>query len=143
MKITKRFLAACAALIVLVACISGSVVQASATAPAAPGKPTATTKIRGVNFHSGFLFSYYECFDKTITFKWDKVSGADGYEVSYKVNSCSPVIVSVKTTKYELGVRTPFQLPIGGKVKVMVRAYSIENGVKVYSAWSKARTVYY
>ena len=74
----------------------------------------------------------------TITLKWSKVTGADGYRV-YKYNS--------KTKKYEYYKSTTStslkisKLKEGTAYKYKVRAYKKTASGTVYSAWSSVKSI--
>ncbi len=75
-----------------------------------------------------------------MTAKWDKVSGASGYELQYvktkKFAADSDTVTLKKTTK------TISRLTAGKTYRVRVRAYkTLKSGETVYSAWSDVGTV--
>ena len=73
---------------------------------------------------------------KALKLKWKKVSGASGYQVSYKLG---------KKTQYKTvkgGKKASFKikkLTSGKKYTVKVRAWKKVNGKKYYGKWSKAK----
>ena len=79
---------------------------------------------------------------KAISVKWKKVMGVKGYQVQvatdkkFKKNKKTVTIKKQKTTK-----TTVKKLKAKKKYYVRVRTYKIVNGKKVYSAWSKIKTV--
>ena len=79
---------------------------------------------------------------KAISVKWKKVRGVKGYQVQvatdkkFKKNKKTVTIKKQKTTK-----TTVKKLKAKKKYYVRVRTYKIVNGKKVYSAWSKIKTV--
>ena len=79
---------------------------------------------------------------KAISVKWKKVSGVKGYQVQvatdkkFKKNKKTVTIKKQKTTK-----TTVKKLKAKKKYYVRMRTYKIVNGKKVYSSWSKIKTV--
>ena len=79
---------------------------------------------------------------KAISVEWKKVSGVKGYQVQvatdkkFKKNKKTVTIKKQKTTK-----TTVKKLKAKKKYYVRMRTYKIVNGKKVYSAWSKIKTV--
>ena len=79
---------------------------------------------------------------KAISVKWKKVRGVKGYQVQvatdkkFKKNKKTVTIKKQKTTK-----TTVKKLKAKKKYYVRVRTYKIVNGKKVYSSWSKIKTV--
>ena len=79
---------------------------------------------------------------KAISVKWKKVSGVKGYQVQvatdkkFKKNKKTVTIKKQKTTK-----TTVKKLKAKKKYYVRVRTYKIVNGKKVYSSWSKVKSV--
>ena len=79
---------------------------------------------------------------KAILVTWKKVGGVKGYQVQvatdkkFKKNKKTVTIKKQKTTK-----TTVKKLKAKKKYYVRVRTYKIANGKKVYSAWSKVKSV--
>ena len=79
---------------------------------------------------------------KAISVTWKKVSGVKGYQVQvatnkkFKKNKKTVTIKKQKTTK-----TTVKKLKAKKKYYVRVRTYKIVNGKKVYSSWSKVKSV--
>ena len=79
---------------------------------------------------------------KAILVTWKKVSGVNGYEIQvatdkkFKKNKKTVTIKKQKTTK-----TTVKKLKAKKKYYVRVRTYKIVNGKKVYSSWSKVKSV--
>ena len=79
---------------------------------------------------------------KAISVKWKKVRGVKGYQVQvatdkkFKKNKKTVTIKKQKTTK-----TTVKKLKAKKKYYVRVSTYKIVNGKKVYSSWSKIKTV--
>ena len=79
---------------------------------------------------------------KAISVIWKKVGGVKGYQVQvatdkkFKKNKKTVTIKKQKTTK-----TTVKKLKAKKKYYVRVRTYKIVNGKKVYSSWSKVKSV--
>ena len=79
---------------------------------------------------------------KAISVTWKKVSGVKGYQVQvatdkkFKKNKKTVTIKKQKTTK-----TTVKKLKAKKKYYVRIRTYKIVNGKKVYSSWSKVKSV--
>ena len=79
---------------------------------------------------------------KAISVIWKKVSGVKGYQVQvatdkkFKKNKKTVTIKKQKTTK-----TTVKKLKAKKKYYVRIRTYKIVNGKKVYSSWSKVKSV--
>ena len=79
---------------------------------------------------------------KAIALTWAKVKGVKGYEIQiatdkkFKKNKKTVTIKKQKTTK-----KTVKKLKAKKKYFVRIRTYKTVNGKKVYSSWSKAKTV--
>jgi len=79
---------------------------------------------------------------KAVSVEWKKVSGVKGYQIQvatdkkFKKNKKTVTIKKQKTTK-----TTVKKLKAKKKYYVRVRTYKIVNGKKVYSSWSKVKSV--
>ncbi len=79
---------------------------------------------------------------KKFTVTWAKVSGVKGYQIQYssdkkfKKNNKSVTVTKQKSTK-----ATVKKLKSKKKYYVRVRTYKTVNGKKIYSSWSKAKSV--
>ena len=79
---------------------------------------------------------------KKFTVTWAKVSGVKGYQIQYssdkklKKNNKSVTVTKQKTTK-----ATVKKLKSKKKYYVRVRTYKTVNGKKIYSPWSKVKSV--
>ena len=79
---------------------------------------------------------------KAISVEWKKVSGVKGYQVQvatdkkFKKNKKTVTIKKQKTTK-----TTVKKLKAKKKYYARIRTYKIVNGKKVYSSWSKVKSV--
>lgn len=79
---------------------------------------------------------------KKFTVTWEKVSGVKGYQIQYssdkklKKNNKSVTVTKQKKTK-----ATVKKLKSKKKYYVRVRTYKTVNGKKIYSSWSKVKSV--
>ena len=73
---------------------------------------------------------------KSFTVKWKKVSGASGYQVSYKLGKKTRYKAVKGAKKVSKKVK---KLQSGKKYTVKVRAWKKVNGKKYYGKWSKAK----
>lgn len=79
---------------------------------------------------------------KKFTVTWAKVSGVKGYQIQYssdkklKKNNKSVTVTKQKTTK-----ATVKKLKSKKKYYIRVRTYKTVNGKKIYSSWSKVKSV--
>ena len=79
---------------------------------------------------------------KAIAIEWKKVSGVNGYEIQvatdkkFKKNKKTITVKKQKTTKV-----TVKKLKAKKKYYVRIRTYKTVKGKKVYSSWSKVKTV--
>ena len=79
---------------------------------------------------------------KAVSVEWKKVGGVKGYQIQvatdkkFKKNKKTVTIKKQKTTK-----TTVKKLKAKKKYYVRVRTYKIVNGKKVYSSWSKVKSV--
>ena len=79
---------------------------------------------------------------KAVSVEWKKVSGVKGYQIQvatdkkFKKNKKTITVKKQKTTK-----TTVKKLKAKKKYYVRIRTYKIVNGKKVYSSWSKVKSV--
>ena len=79
---------------------------------------------------------------KAVSVEWKKVSGVKGYQIQvatdkkFKKNKKTATVKKQKTTKVTIK-----KLKAKKKYYVRIRTYKTVNGKKVYSAWSKVKTV--
>lgn len=78
---------------------------------------------------------------KKITVKWNKVTGADGYELQYSQKSNFNSGVVKKTISNNKKSASYAKLIQGKKYYVRMRAYVNVNGEKKYSVWSSKKLV--
>ena len=75
------------------------------------------------------------------TLKWDKVDGAEKYQVAYSTDG-GKTFKTYKTYK-STATKATFKMTKGTTYKFKVRSYKTEGGKKVYSKWSNVKTVKY
>ena len=111
-------------------------------APTQPTTTTPTTSAKAVAKPKSAKFKKVKSAKKAISVEWKKVSGVKGYQVQvatdkkFKKNKKTVNIKRQKTTK-----TTVKKLKAKKKYYVRVRTYKIVNGKKVYSSWSKVKSV--
>lgn len=74
---------------------------------------------------------------KSLKVTYSKVEKAQGYEIAYKKKKAKAFNYKT-TTKTKVKIK---KLKSNKKYKIKVRAYIIDNGKKIYSDWSKTKTV--
>ncbi len=108
--------------------------------PAAP--VTETTTAKKTSKPKGAKFKKVKGSKKAIALTWAKVKGVKGYQIQvatdkkFKKNKKTVTIKKQKTTK-----KIVKKLKAKKKYFVRIRTYKTVNGKKVYSSWSKAKTV--
>ena len=111
-------------------------------APTQPTTTTPTTSAKAVAKPKSAKFKKVKSAKKAISVEWKKVRGVKGYQVQvatdkkFKKNKKTVTIKKQKTTK-----TTVKKLKAKKKYYVRVRTYKIVNGKKVYSSWSKVKSV--
>ena len=104
------------------------------TNPTTPTKPVAKPK--------SAKFKKVKSAKKAISVQWKKVSGVKGYQIQvatdkkFKKNKKTVTVKKQKTTK-----TTIKKLKAKKKYYVRIRTYKTVNGKKVYSSWSKVKSV--
>ncbi|WP_196808086.1 discoidin domain-containing protein [Butyrivibrio sp. AE3006] len=81
---------------------------------------------------------------KTLTVKWKKVTakGIKGYEIQYSTDkSFEKNVKTVTINKTKTTTKTFKKLKSKKKYYVRIRTYSKKNGEKVYSNWSKVKSI--
>ena len=117
------------------------------TQPTAPVQPTPaptqpTAPAQAVKKPKSTSIKKAKGSKKAVALEWKKVSGVNGYEIQvatdkkFKKNKKTVTIKKQKTTK-----TTVKKLKAKKKYYVRVRTYKIVNGKKVYSSWSKVKSV--
>ena len=110
----------------------------SNSAPAAqttaqPAAPKNNKKVKVASAKAG---------KKSVKVTWKKVKGIKGYQIQYSTNKKfkkGNKTITVKSTKSTSA--TIKKLKSKKKYYVRMRTYKVVNGKKVYSAWSKAKSV--
>lgn len=110
----------------------------STSAPAAqtttqPAAPKNNKKVKVASAKAG---------KKSVKVTWKKVKGIKGYQIQYSTNKKfkkGNKTITIKSTKSTSA--TIKKLKSKKKYYVRMRTYKIVNGKKVYSAWSKAKSV--
>ncbi len=107
-----------------------------------PAPNSATTALKTVAKPKSASIKKVKAAKKAISVIWKKVSGVKGYQVQvatnkkFKKNKKTVTIKKRKTTK-----TTVKKLKAKKKYYVRIRTYKIVNGKKVYSSWSKVKSV--
>lgn len=80
---------------------------------------------------------------KAFKIKWKKVKGVKGYQIQYSTKKkFKKKYTKTKTVKKAKTVKARIKkLKAGKKYYVRVRTYKVVNGKKVFSKWSKVKTV--
>ena len=118
--------------------------SATPTPTPTPTQPTTTptTSAKAVSKPKSAKFKKVKSAKKAISVEWKKVGGVKGYQIQvatdkkFKKNKKTVTIKKQKTTK-----TTVKKLKAKKKYYVRVRTYKIANGKKVYSYWSKVKSV--
>lgn len=79
---------------------------------------------------------------KKMTVKWEKVSGASGYELWYSTNSGFKKGVVKKKLSSSVTSKTYSGLKKKKTYYVKIRAYKTVNGVRKYGKWSNKKSVF-
>ena len=126
--------------------ICGAVITPQTVIPqiSAPTQPTTTptTSAKAVAKPKSASIKKVKAAKKAISVQWKKVSGIKGYQVQvatdkkFKKNKKTVTIKKQKTTK-----TTVKKLKAKKKYYVRIRTYKTVNGKKVYSSWSKVKSV--
>ena len=107
-----------------------------------PTPNSATTAPTIVAKPKSAKFKKVKAAKKAVSVEWKKVGGVKGYQIQvatdkkFKKNKKTVTIKKQKTTK-----TTVKKLKAKKKYYVRIRTYKIVNGKKVYSSWSKAKSV--
>ena len=110
----------------------------------APTQPIATPNatVKAVSKPKSAKFKKVKPAKKAVSVEWKKVSGVKGYQVQvatdkkFKKNKKTATVKKQKTTKVTIK-----KLKAKKKYYVRIRTYKTVNGKKVYSSWSKVKTV--
>lgn len=112
---------------------STSISALAAQTTAQPAAPKNNKKVKVASAKAG---------KKSIKVTWKKVKGIKGYQIQYSTNKKfkkGNKTITVKSTKSTSA--TIKKLKSKKKYYVRMRTYKVVNGKKVYSAWSKAKSV--
>ena len=107
-----------------------------------PTPNSATTAPKIVAKPKSAKFKKVKAAKKAVSVEWKKVSGVKGYQIQvatdkkFKKNKKTVTVKKQKTTK-----TTVKKLKAKKKYYVRIRTYKIVNGKKVYSSWSKVKSV--
>ena len=117
--------------------------QPSPTPTPTPTQPQPTTTApKPVLKPKSAKFKKVKAAKKAVSVEWKKVSGVKGYQVQvatdkkFKKNKKTATVKKQKTTKVTIK-----KLKAKKKYYVRIRTYKTVNGKKVYSSWSKVKTV--
>lgn len=110
----------------------------------APTQPIATPNatVKAVSKPKSAKIKKVKAAKKAVSVEWKKVSGVKGYQIQvatdkkFKKNKKTATVKKQKTTKVTIK-----KLKAKKKYYVRIRTYKTVNGKKVYSAWSKVKTV--
>ena len=110
----------------------------------APTQPIVTpnTTVKPVSKPKSAKFKKVKAANKAVSVEWKKVSGVKGYQIQvatdkkFKKNKKTATVKKQKTTKVTIK-----KLKAKKKYYVRIRTYKTVNGKKVYSSWSKVKTV--
>ena len=106
---------------------------APSTSTSAPAAPKNNKKVKVASAKAG---------KKSVKVTWKKVKGIKGYQIQYSTNKKfkkGNKTITVKSTKSTSA--TIKKLKSKKTYYVRMRTYKVVNGKKVYSAWSKAKSV--
>ena len=112
---------------------STSISAPAAQITAQPAAPKNNKKVKVASAKAG---------KKSIKVTWKKVKGIKGYQIQYSTNKKfkkGNKTITIKSTKSTSA--TIKKLKSKKKYYVRMRTYKVVNGKKVYSAWSKAKSV--
>ncbi len=125
--------------------ICGAVITPQTVIPqiSVPTQPTTTTTAaKPVAKPKSAKIKKVKSAKKAISVEWKKVSGVKGYQIQaatdkkFKKNKKTVTVKKQKTTK-----TTIKKLKAKKKYYVRIRTYKTVNGKKVYSSWSKVKTI--
>ena len=126
--------------------ICGAVITPQTVIPqiSAPTQPIVTpnTTVKAAFKPKSAKLKKVKAAKKAVSVEWKKVSGVKGYQIQvatdkkFKKNKKTATVKKQKTTKVTIK-----KLKAKKKYYVRMRTYKTVNGKKVYSAWSKVKTV--
>ncbi len=124
-----------AIILALVTLVGALIVPVNAASLSKPSKPKVSVKVVGrVTWTDIRGWA-----DKDATVTWDKVQGAEGYQIKYKINGSTRTEYSTKNSDVLSFGHCPYPLKLN-YCTVQVRAYKHEGRRTVYSAWSSTKT---
>lgn len=132
-KKSSKFLALFLALVTLLGAIVIPV--SAATTLSKPSEPKVSVKVVGAVRWTDIR----GWADKDATVTWDKVKGADGYQIKYTINGSSRTEYSSKNSDVLRFGSCPYPLKLN-YCTVQVRAYKVEGRRTIYSPWSSTKT---
>ena len=110
--------------------------------PTQPTTTTPTTAAKAVAKPKSAKIKKVKSAKKAVSVEWKKVSGVKGYQIQvatdkkFKKNKKTATVKKQKTTKTKIK-----KLKSKKKYYVRMRTYKTVNGKKIYSSWSKIKTV--
>ncbi len=126
--------------------ICGAVITPQTVIPqiSAPTQPTITptTSAKAVSKPKSAKIKKVKAAKKAVSVEWKKVSGVKGYQVQvatdkkFKKNKKTVTVKKQKTTKVTIK-----KLKAKKKYYVRIRTYKTVKGKRVYSSWSKVKTI--
>ena len=126
--------------------ICGAVITPQTVIPqiSAPAQPTTTptTAAKAVSKPKSAKIKKVKAAKKAVSVEWKKVSGVKGYQVQvatdkkFKKNKKTATVKKQKTTKVTIK-----KLKAKKKYYVRIRTYKTVKGKKIYSSWSKVKSV--
>ena len=78
---------------------------------------------------------------KSFILKWKKIKDVKGYQVQYSTSKKFKKAKKVNIKKSSITKLTVKKLKKKKKYYIRMRSYKMVNGKKVYSSWSKTKTV--
>ena len=126
--------------------ICGAVITPQTVIPqiSAPAQPIVTpnTTVKPVSKPKSAKIKKVKPAKKAVSVEWKKVSGVKGYQIQvatdkkFKKNKKTATVKKQKTTKVTIK-----KLKAKKKYYVRIRTYKTVNGKKIYSSWSKVKSV--
>ncbi len=122
--------------------VNPNYVAPTTISPTTTAALTVSPTTKAVSKPKGAKFKKVKGSKKAIVLTWAKVKGVKGYQIQvatdkkFKKNKKTVTIKKQKTTK-----TTVKKLKSKKKYFVRIRTYKTVNGKKIYSSWSKAKTV--
>ena len=139
----RRVFSFALALLMLLTCVFGVTTSANAASSLSKVK---NVKATVVVTKSDVKIGVWYVYQKDATLTWDKVAGADGYEICYNPNGQGNK--TVRTTNLYFDFPGFNVHGVGASLKiypyytVRVRAYDVVNGQTVYGPWSAWKIIW-